>query len=239
MKKMAKVGIKLADGKFYPILDEHSFAAKKLELTTVRDGQTSAQIDFFRSDESADEAQYIGTLVVDGLTQRYAGETSIDLRVRTAEDGRILAEVEETDGAGGPQKLEIDLNALNADELDRDDARLDNGGDSSVEMAKKVNPVVPVVIAAVIFLLAALVFLFVFLSQGFPRPTNVYVEPQSREEAAVSPPVSSDAAKLTERPPDSAPEAAGPPADNARESLPPETNVSDTSRKALRTETGR
>jgi hypothetical protein len=175
---------------------------------------------------------------VDSLTQRYAGETFIDLRVRAAGNGRILAEAEETDGAGDLQKLEIDINALNADESDRNDARLDNGGDadSGVGTAKKVNPVVPVVIAAVIFLLAALVFLFLFLSQGFPHPANVYVEPQSREEAAVSPPVQSDAAKPPE-PPIFVPETAGFPTDNSRESLPPETNVSDTSRKALRTET--
>jgi hypothetical protein len=237
---MVKVGIKLANGKFYPIFDEYSFSAKKLELTTVRDGQTSAQIDFFRSDGSADEAQYIGTLVVDSLAQRYAGETSIDLRVHTAGDGRILVEAEETNGTGGLQKLEIDINALNTGVSDRDDVRFDNGGDADPRAvtAKKrpVNPVVPVVIAAIIFLIAALVFLFLFLSQGFPHPVNIYEETQGRE--AVSPPVQNEAVKTPELP-DPASGSADFLVDNFRESLPPETNVPDTSRKALRTETVR
>ncbi|MDR0638612.1 MAG: hypothetical protein LBG27_06905 [Spirochaetaceae bacterium] len=237
---MAKVGIKLANGKFYPILDEQSLSAKKLELTTVRDGQPSAQIDFFRSDESAGQTQYIGTLVVDNLSKRYAGETSIDLRVHIAEYGRILAEAEETDGSGGPQKLEVDLNALNADDFDRDDASLDDERDSGVVTVEKrrINPVVPVVIAAIIFLIAAIVFLFLFLSQGFPRPANIYTEPQSREEVMASPPVENDAAKTPEPPPpDPASQTIGSPVDDSRETLPPVTN--DTSRKALRTETAR
>ncbi|MDR1468609.1 MAG: hypothetical protein LBT00_04885 [Spirochaetaceae bacterium] len=234
---MAKVGIKLANGKFYPILDENSFSAKKLELTTIRDGQTSAQIDFFRSGESVDEAQYIGTLVVDNLLQKYAGETSIDLRVRATGDGRILAEAEETGGSDDPQKLEIDINALNMDEADREEARLDDGrdADSGVVATKKrsVSPVVPVVIAAIIFLVAALVFLSLFLVQGFPRP-NIYAETQGRQT------VQNDTAKTPEKPPsDPAPQATGVPANNSREVLPPQTNVPDTSRKALRTETVR
>jgi hypothetical protein len=241
---MAKVGIKLANGKFYPILDEYSFSAKKLELITVRDDQTSAQIDFFRSDESADKAQYIGTLVVDNLAQGRAGETSIDLRVCATGDGRILVETEETYGLGDPQKLEMDVNVLSMDESDRNEESLDNGrdSDSGVVMAKKrpVNPVVPVVIAAIIFLIAALVFLFLFFSQGFPRPANVYVETQGREEAVISPPVQDEAAK-TPIPPqsDAVSEAAGLPPDPPRVPPPPETNVPDISRKALRTETVR
>ena len=246
---MAKVGIKLANGKFYPILDENSLSAKKLELTTVRDGQTSAQIDFFRGGESADQTQYVGTLVVDNLSQRYAGETSIDLRVRAEGDGRILAEAEETGGSGGSQKLEVDINALNAEESDRNDASLDDesdsdSGNSGVVMAKdrRVNPVVPVVIAAIIFLIAAIVFLFLFLSQGFPRPANIYTETQGRE--LVSPPIENKTAKTREPPPPipapaSASQATGIPSGNAREPLRPETMSPDTSRKALRTETVR
>jgi hypothetical protein len=236
---MAKVGIKLANGKFHPVLDEQRFEAKKLLLTTVHNGQTSAQIDFFRSDDAAGEAQYIGTLVVDNLAQKGAGETSIDLRLRMTADGRVLAEAKEPDGTVAPQRLEIDLNALNAAESVRDDVRLDDGqeADSGVETVKKrrVSPVVPVVIAAVIFLVAALVFLFLYLSQGFPRPANVYGKPQGREQAADSPPVQNDAAEPPEALLPAAPEAAGNLADNPRETRPPETNVP--SRKALRTET--
>jgi hypothetical protein len=235
---MAKVGIKLANGNFYPILDENSFAAKKLVLTTVRDGQTAAQIDFYRNDETVDDMQYIGTLVVDDFMQRYAGETSIDLRVQAAGNGLILAEAEETDSAGGTQTLEIDLNSLNMEDLDREGLGFDEARDSGVAAVKtrRVSPVVPIVIAAVLFLIAAGVFLFLFLSQGFPRPVNIYVETQTREEQdAVPPPIGNEATKTPGPPTDQIFQTAG----TSHETFQAKTNAPDTSRKALRTETVR
>jgi hypothetical protein len=237
---MTKVGIKLADGKFYPILDENSSVAKKLVLTTVRDGQTSAQIDFYRDDESVDDIQYIGTLVVNDFMQRYAGETSIVLRVRAAGNGLILAEAEEADGTGGTQTLEIDLNALDTENLEKEGLGLDEKRESGVVAVKKrrLSPIVPIVIAAVLFLAAAGIFLFLFLSQGFPRSANIYAETQFREEPANAPPVpiGNEAAKTPGAPP---PDQMSQTDGYSREIFQTKTNAPDTSRKALRTETVR
>ena len=43
----AKIGIKLADGTFFPIMDDDFSASETLELTTVRDNQRSVQINLF------------------------------------------------------------------------------------------------------------------------------------------------------------------------------------------------
>ena len=43
------IGIKLADGSFYPVLEEGTPSEKKLELTTVRDGQTTVQLNLYKS----------------------------------------------------------------------------------------------------------------------------------------------------------------------------------------------
>jgi hypothetical protein len=227
MREMAKVGIKLADGNFYPILDEYGSVGKKLVLTTVCDGQTSAQIDFYRYDEGA-AGEYIGSLVVDSLVRKYAGETVIDLRVRSSGDGRIFAEAYETDGAGGTQKLEIDIEGRNVRGMDGDGLDIDGEWSSGVKVAAKrrVSPVVPIVIAAIIFLVAAAVFLFLFLSQGFPQPANVYAEPAVRE-AVVPPSAAGDA-------PPSLPESQD--SEDFRKAFEPRPAAPDASRKALRTE---
>jgi hypothetical protein len=224
---MAKIGIKLADGKFYPILDEYGSTGKKLVLTTVGDGQTSAQIDFYRNGKAtANGMDYIGTLVVEELAPKYAGEASIDLRVRSTEDGRFFAEAFEIDGTGGTQKLEIDIEGLSGADTDG----LETGDDSGITVVPKrrFNPIVPVIIAAIIFLVAALVFLFLFLSQGFPQPANVYAEPQIREEVLIVPPVREETGNIPPSPP--APQNGG---DSGN---PAGTVVPDASRKALRTE---
>jgi hypothetical protein len=233
---MAKVGIKLADGKFYPILDEYDSSRKNLVLTTVSNGQTSAQIDFYRDGKTAaGQMQYAGTLVVDSLSPKYAGETSIELRIRSSGDGHIFAEAYEADGTGGAQKLEIDIAGLDTNMPDTYGLGIDDELTSGVKVAAKrrLNPIVPVIIAAVIFLAAAIVFLFLFLSRGFPQPENVYAEPQAREETVVSPPpVRDEAANRADEPPPPAPQNDGGP-----RNLPESRNVvPDTSRKALRTE---
>jgi hypothetical protein len=230
---MAKIGIKLADGKFYPILDEYSSVGKKLVLTTVGDGQTSAQIDFYRNGTAAANGmEYIGTLVVEELAPKYAGETSIDLRVHSTADGRFFAEAFEIDGAGGTQKLEIDIAGLNRNGADVDGPGTGDDSGIVVVAKRRFNPIVPVIIAAIIFLVAALVFLFLFLSQGFPQPANVYAEPQIREEVLIVPPPVRDETVNILPPSPPALQNGG----NSGNLSQASTVVPDTSRKALRTE---
>jgi hypothetical protein len=50
-----QIGIKIADGSFYAILDEGLAQRKRLVLTTVKDNQESVQIDLFRSSENSIE----------------------------------------------------------------------------------------------------------------------------------------------------------------------------------------
>jgi hypothetical protein len=238
---MAKVGIKIADGKFYPILDEYGSSGKKLELTTVCDGQSSAQIDFYRNDEAAaDQMQYVGTLVIENLTPKYAGETSIELRVRSTGDGRVLAEAFEIDGAGGTQKLEVDLKGHDITDADEGGIVLDDDLDSGVKVVAKrrLSPIIPVIIAAIIFLIAALVFLFLFLSQSWPSRINVYMKTPAREETITLPPslVRDESANMPEIPPRFSPLRDD---ESLRQTAVTEAGIPDVSRKALRTETAR
>jgi hypothetical protein len=229
---MAKVGIKLADGRFHPILDEYGSVGKRLVLTTVCDGQSSAQIDFYRNIETvAEPMQYIGTLVVDSLPQKYAGETSIELRVRSTGDGRIFAEAYEADGAGGTQKLEIDIAGFSIPEPDTDS--LDIGGEQEHEVTVAVKrpfkPLVLVVAVVLALLVAATVFWFQY--RDVPSGSNMRTESPAREKAAISPPqVPDETANIPETPP---PENSRD-SDNSSFSL--ESAIPDASRKALRTE---
>lgn len=248
---MAKIGIKLANGRFYPILDDYGLSAKRLELVTVRDGQPSAQIDFFRSDENAIRMEYIGTVVVDNLAQRPAGETSIDLLLRAEENGLVLAEAEEAGGSGGPQRLTIDLEALDVEEpfyddvvdvdlYDDDDA--DDGGVDAgtvAVMKRPSKPGAPMVIAAIVLLILVMALSVVFFSQEEAPPENISAEAQSHEEIVVLPSVENDDAQMPEVLSGVPAVRAGAPDGDRRDPPIPEKDVPDMSRKALRTETVR
>jgi LysM repeat protein len=87
------IGIKIANGDFYPIMEGDSTVKKRLVLTTVHDSQESVQIDFYRSvSKSMLDAQYIGTLLVGDIRPRPRGEPSIEMVISATEDGIITAD---------------------------------------------------------------------------------------------------------------------------------------------------
>ena len=62
------IGLKLADGTFYPVLNEGIPVKKHLKVTASSDNQTSMKIELFRaSDESFADAEYIQTMVLDQM----------------------------------------------------------------------------------------------------------------------------------------------------------------------------
>ncbi|MCL2043887.1 MAG: LysM peptidoglycan-binding domain-containing protein [Treponema sp.] len=117
------IGIKIANGDFYPIIDENSTIKKRLVLTTVHDRQASVQIDLFRSiSKSMLDAQYMGTLIVENVRPKSKGEPSIELILSSGSDGIIAAEARDLDaGAGGePHILNVSLKTIASDGLEDD-----------------------------------------------------------------------------------------------------------------------
>ena len=47
---MKSIGIKLADGTFYPLLEEGNPEKRTLDLTTVMDNQTKVQVEVYRTE---------------------------------------------------------------------------------------------------------------------------------------------------------------------------------------------
>jgi LysM repeat protein len=111
----ATIGIKIANGEYYSILEENSSVKKRLILTTVHDNQHSVQIDLYRSFAlSMADAQYIGSLVLEKILPRPKGEPSIELVISSNEKGDITAEALDLDTGhtGEHQILSVSLKSL-------------------------------------------------------------------------------------------------------------------------------
>jgi len=107
-----EIGIKLADGSFYSILEEDFTGRKKLVLTTVRDNQESVQIDLFRGKgERADQASYIGSLMIENIHPAPKREPEIELLLGLDAEGNLDATASDP-LSGEKQNLNVSLPSL-------------------------------------------------------------------------------------------------------------------------------
>lgn len=103
------IGIKIADGTYYPILERDSQKKKKLVLTTAKDLQTSVQIDLYEGDgEEIDNARYVGSLLIEDIEAGAQGESEIELQVGLDVGGNLTAQAEDL-GTGESQSLNVSL----------------------------------------------------------------------------------------------------------------------------------
>ena len=91
---MKTIGIKLADGSFYPVLEDNTPSEKKLELTTAHNNQTKVMVDLYRSATcSMDDAEYVDSLQIENLVARPNGEADIKFTVSLDEDNQLSAKI--------------------------------------------------------------------------------------------------------------------------------------------------
>ena len=91
---MKTIGIKLADGSFYPVLEDNKPSEKQLELTTAHNNQTKVMVDLYRSATcSMDDAEYVDSLQIENLNARPNGEADIKFSVSLDEDNKLSARI--------------------------------------------------------------------------------------------------------------------------------------------------
>jgi hypothetical protein len=85
-----EIGIKLADGSFYSVLEEDFTGRKKLVVTTSRDNQESVQIDLYRGSEEGAEA-FLGSLTLENIQPAPKREPEIELQMGLDSRGNLEA----------------------------------------------------------------------------------------------------------------------------------------------------
>ena len=106
---MKTIGIKLADGTFYPVLQEGQPAEKTLELTTAHNNQTRVMVDLYRSKTGTmEEAEYVDTLQIDHLNEHDIGDSDISFAVSLDENNELSARIIDTE-TGATSKTTIEL----------------------------------------------------------------------------------------------------------------------------------
>lgn len=115
---MKKIGIKLADGSFFPIMEEGDTQIKNLNLTTANNNQTCVMVDLYRSDtDSMEGAEYIDTLKIDNLNAHPNGEPSLSFSVQLDENNQLTANIADPE-TGASSDSSIPLISRTAEELE-------------------------------------------------------------------------------------------------------------------------
>jgi len=173
------IGIKIANGEFYSIVEENSQVKKRLVLTTVHDNQQSVQIDLYRSSTGTmADAFYIGSLVLEKIKKQVKGEPSIELVIGSDTNGNISADAVDLDSSGERQSLNVSLKSMDEENIGADipDFEVDNyegvpkglyekPKESGKEKGKKGFPWLLVVLAVLVVTAVALL-LWLFFFQG-------------------------------------------------------------------------
>ncbi|MFP4300857.1 MAG: hypothetical protein ACLFPW_07240 [Spirochaetaceae bacterium] len=134
-----KIGIKLADGRFYPIVDTKQPKKRRVILTTASNDQERAQIDLYRGyDDTMEGATYVGSVILEELAP--AGqEREIELIVGLDREGTVSARATES-ASGNYQSLSVSLEAMPEEdrlELPDFDEELDEDLDFDTELMDK------------------------------------------------------------------------------------------------------
>ena len=117
----SNIGIKIANGEFYPLLEENSLVKKRMILTTVHDNQPSMQIDLYRSSVNVmADAQYIGSVVVENIKPKSKGEPSIEMVISSDANGEIIADAIDLDTGSSGDHYVLTVSLKSLDETTRD-----------------------------------------------------------------------------------------------------------------------
>lgn len=106
------IGIKIADGSYFPVLEEGNTKRKRLILTTVNDDQESVQIDLYKGEGSQlHNAVYVGSLLIENIEQGPKESSEIELKIGFDKDGNLNAEAVDL-ASGQIESLSVSLASL-------------------------------------------------------------------------------------------------------------------------------
>ncbi|GHV14292.1 hypothetical protein FACS189491_10420 [Spirochaetia bacterium] len=187
------IGIKIANGEFYSIMEENSVAKKRLVLTTAHDNQHSVQIDLYKSmAKTMADALYIGSVVVENIKSMLKGEPSVEMVISSNTEGEITADAIDLDGSADRehQILTVSLKSFEEEtqeyeipdfEMEQHEGPPPGLYEQVKDKERKGFPVLVLIIGVVIILACLTLWFFLFRGKGASGE-----EPQPMALAAIS-----------------------------------------------------
>ncbi|MFQ3619885.1 MAG: hypothetical protein SNJ78_02960 [Spirochaetales bacterium] len=112
------IGLKLADGRFFPLMEESETRVIRVILTPVTTNQSQVKVDLLRGDpeEQASSWEYLASLVLEHIKPLEDGNAELELLVQLFNANTLVSRIKDL-GSGEYQSLRIDLESLDTGEL--------------------------------------------------------------------------------------------------------------------------
>ena len=124
------IGIRLADGSFYPILEDGKPQKKILELTTVSPNQEKILVHLYRSpDSTMKDAEYMFSLKIANLAPHTKGVPTFPLTLMLDENNNLTADCSDSESGATATRVYLPEDQRNP----TPDYTLVNGNENSVE----------------------------------------------------------------------------------------------------------
>lgn len=115
---VSTIGIKVADGSYYPVIEVDFRGTRRLVLTTVKDNQEKVRVDLYRGNGSSlAEARYLGTLLIENIPPASQGEPEIELLIGIDDKGQLSAEAFD-ESTGERQRFDTSIAGLPEKEME-------------------------------------------------------------------------------------------------------------------------
>jgi len=108
------IGIRIANGTYFPILREDDRAKKKVVLSPVKENQKDVKIDIFRGEgEGMYDSVYVASLILNNINQEDGKVPDIELLLNVSEDGILDVQAFEPI-SGAKQFLSVSLDSIDS-----------------------------------------------------------------------------------------------------------------------------
>ncbi|MCL2792925.1 MAG: LysM peptidoglycan-binding domain-containing protein [Spirochaetaceae bacterium] len=108
------IGIRIANGTYFPILKQDDSAKKKVVLSPVKENQTDVKIDIFRGEgEGMYNPVYVGSLILNNIDQESGKVPDVELLLSVNDDGILDAQAFEPI-SGVKQFLSVSLDSIDS-----------------------------------------------------------------------------------------------------------------------------
>lgn len=184
MNQKNKIGIKLFDGTFVPVLNVDEPKSKRLVLTTVQDNQKKAIIELYEgSKDNCMYNEFLGKLIINIDRETQKGEPGIEVNLRLDENGILHAKAWD---AESNEQSTMMIEHSSGKKIKHETEKIDNFTKAAdkkqitdYQETERKNKVIPIILIslAVLILLALLgTGIYFFTKNVLPSITNYFVK---------------------------------------------------------------